>query len=41
MKLLGVFFLKLTQIEKWVRRIMALVFIGAGVYLLLKNIIGF
>jgi cytochrome c-type biogenesis protein len=40
-KSLGVWFQKLTQIEKWVRRITAVVFIGAGLYLLLKNIIGF
>jgi len=41
MKSLGMFFQKLTQIEKWVRRITAVVFIGAGLYLLLKNLIGF
>lgn len=32
---------KLTQIEKWMRKLTALVFIGAGIYLLLKNIMGF
>jgi len=40
-KSLGVFFQKLTQIEKWVRRITAAVFICAGLYLLLRNVIGF
>lgn len=40
-KSLGIFFQKLTRIEKWVRTITAVVFIGAGLYLLLKNIIGF
>lgn len=40
-KSLGVLFQKLTQIEKWVRKITAVVFIGAGLYLFLKNIIGF
>jgi cytochrome c-type biogenesis protein len=40
-KSLGLFFQKLTRIEKWVRSITAMVFIGAGLYLLLKNIIGF
>ena len=38
-KSLGTFFQKLTRIEKWVRTITAVVFIGAGLYLLLKNII--
>ena len=32
---------KLTQIEKWMRTLTALIFIGAGLYLLLKNLIGF
>lgn len=40
-KSLGVLFQKLTQIEKWVRRLTAVVFIGAGLYLLLKNVLGF
>ena len=40
-KSLGVFFRKLTRIEKWARKITALVFIGAGLYLLLKTVIGF
>jgi cytochrome c-type biogenesis protein len=40
-KSLGAFFQKLTQIEKWVRRVTAIIFLGAGLYLLLKNIIGF
>jgi cytochrome c biogenesis protein CcdA len=41
LKSIGRIFDKLTQIEKWVRRLTALVFIGAGIYLLLKNIMGF
>jgi len=41
LKSIGRIFDKLTQIEKWVRRLTALVFIGAGIYLLLKNILGF
>lgn len=41
LKSIGKIFDKLTQIEKWVRRLTALVFIGAGIYLLLKNIMGF
>jgi cytochrome c-type biogenesis protein len=40
-KSLGRIFDKLTQIEKWVRRLAAVVFIGAGIYLLLKNIFSF
>jgi cytochrome c-type biogenesis protein len=40
-KSLGVFFQRLTQVEKWVRRITAVIFIFAGLYLMLKNIIGF
>ena len=40
-KSLGIFFKKLTQIETWVRRITAVVFIGSGSYLLIKNIVGF
>lgn len=40
-KSLGSVFRKLTRIEKWARKITAVVFIGAGVYLLLKRIIGF
>jgi len=40
-KSLGRFFEKLTQIEKWARKATALVFIAAGIYLLLKNILGF
>jgi len=40
-KSLGKFFEKLTQIEKWVRKATAYVFIAAGLYLLLKNIFGF
>ena len=38
---LGRLFDRLTQIEKWVRRLTAVVFIGAGLYLLLKNLMGF
>jgi cytochrome c-type biogenesis protein len=41
MKSIGTIFDKLKQIEKWVRKLTALVFIGAGIYLLLRNIIGF
>jgi cytochrome c-type biogenesis protein len=40
-KSIGKFFAKLTQIEKWVRKLTALIFIGAGIYLLLKNLMGF
>jgi cytochrome c-type biogenesis protein len=40
-KSLGKIFDKLTQIEKWVRKLTAIIFIGAGIYLLLKNLIGF
>ena len=40
-KSIGRVFDKLTQIEKWVRKLTAVVFIGAGLYLLLKNLIGF
>jgi cytochrome c-type biogenesis protein len=35
------FFDKLTQMEKWARKLTAFVFIGAGIYLLLKNLMGF
>ncbi len=41
MKSLGRFFDRLTQIEKWVRKATAYVFIAAGLYLLLKSIFGF
>ncbi|MBN1570205.1 MAG: sulfite exporter TauE/SafE family protein [Acidobacteria bacterium] len=41
MKSIGKIFDKLTQIEKWVRKITAVVFIGAGIYLLLKNLLDF
>ena len=37
-KSIGKIFDKLTQIEKWVRKLTALIFIGAGIYLLLKNL---
>lgn len=40
-KSIGRVFDKLTQIEKWVRKLTALVFIGAGLYLLVKNLMGF
>jgi cytochrome c-type biogenesis protein len=40
-KSIGRVFDKLTLIEKWVRKLTAVVFIGAGLYLLLKNLIGF
>jgi cytochrome c biogenesis protein CcdA len=40
-KSIGRIFDKLTQMEKWARKLTAIVFIGAGIYLLLKNLIGF
>ena len=40
-KSLGRFFEKLTRVEKWARKATAVVFIAAGLYLLLKNIFGF
>jgi cytochrome c-type biogenesis protein len=40
-KSIGKVFDKLTQMEKWARKLTAVVFIGAGVYLLLKNLLGF
>jgi cytochrome c-type biogenesis protein len=40
-KSLGKFFDKLTQMEKWARKGTAVVFIAAGLYLLLKSIFGF
>lgn len=40
-KSIGKVFDKLTQMEKWVRRLTAVVFIGAGLYLLLKSLMGF
>jgi len=40
-KSIGRVFDKLTQIEKWVRKLTAVVFVGAGLYLLLKNLMGF
>jgi cytochrome c-type biogenesis protein len=40
-KSIGKVFDKLTQLEKWARKLTAIVFIGAGLYLLLKNLIGF
>jgi cytochrome c biogenesis protein CcdA len=41
MKSIGKVFDKLTQVEKWVRKLTAFVFIGAGLYLLLKSLTGF
>jgi cytochrome c-type biogenesis protein len=41
MKSIGKIFDKLTQLEKWARKLTAIVFIGAGIYLLLKNLMGF
>lgn len=41
MKSIGRIFDKLTQIEKWVRKATAVVFILAGVYLLVKNLTGY
>jgi cytochrome c-type biogenesis protein len=40
-KSIGKIFDKLTQIEKWLRKLTAIIFIGAGIYLLLKNLMGF
>jgi cytochrome c-type biogenesis protein len=40
-KSIGKFFDRLTRMEKWARRVTALVFIAAGIYLLLKNFFGF
>lgn len=41
LKSFGRFFDQLTKVEKWVRKATAVIFIGAGIYLLLKNIFGF
>ena len=41
MKSFGKFFDKLTKMEKWARKCTAVVFILAGIYLLLKSIFGF
>jgi len=41
LKSIGRLFDKLTQIEKWARKVTAFVFIAAGLYLLLKSIFGF
>jgi threonine/homoserine/homoserine lactone efflux protein len=41
MKSLGKFFDRLTKIEKWMRKATAVIFIAAGIYLLLKSIFGF
>jgi cytochrome c-type biogenesis protein len=40
-KSIGKLFNKLTQIEKWARKLTAVIFIGAGIYLLLKTLMGF
>jgi cytochrome c biogenesis protein CcdA len=40
-KSIGRLFDRLTQVEKWMRKLTAVVFIGAGVYLLLKSLLGF
>jgi cytochrome c-type biogenesis protein len=40
-KSLGRFFEKLTRMEKWARKTTSVVFITAGLYLLLKSIFGF
>ena len=40
-KSLGKFFEKLTRMERWARKVTAFVFIAAGLYLLLKSMIGF
>jgi cytochrome c biogenesis protein CcdA len=40
-KSIGKIFDKLTKIEKWARKLTAIIFIGAGIYLLLKNLMGF
>ncbi len=41
MKSFGRFFDKLTRMEKWARKSTAVIFIGAGIYLLLKSVLGF
>jgi cytochrome c biogenesis protein CcdA len=38
MKSIGRIFDKLSQVEKWMRRLTAVVFIGAGIYLLLRSL---
>lgn len=40
-KSLGKFFDRLTQLEKWVRKATAFIFIAAGLYLLFQSILGF
>ena len=40
-KSLGKIFDKLIQVEKWARKLTAVIFVGAGLYLLLKSLIGF
>ena len=41
LKSIGKIFDKLTQMEKWARSLTAIVFIGAGLYILLKSLLGF
>lgn len=41
MRSIGKVFDRLTQMEKWARKATAFVFIGAGIYLLLKSILNF
>ncbi len=38
---IGRLFDRMTQVEKWARKLTAVVFIGAGFYLLLKRLLGF
>lgn len=40
-KSLGRIFDRLTQVEKWMRRLTAVIFIGAGIYLLMRSLLGF
>ncbi len=40
-KSLGRIFDRLTQVEKWARKLTAIIFIGAGLYLLMKSLVGF
>jgi cytochrome c-type biogenesis protein len=40
-KSIGKIFATLAQIEKWARKLTAVIFIGAGIYLLLKNLMEF
>jgi len=40
-KSLGTIFHKLTQVERWARKLTAVIFVGAGLYLSLKSLFGF